>query len=54
MDAKFRLKQKLRKNARQDSSLAPGLAHVVAEDPYKEHLKNYISETDVSAGYRLS
>ena len=47
MDANFRAKNRIRAGEL-DRSLGPGLAYVVADDPYKEHLKSYVSEEDVS------
>ncbi|KAJ7201941.1 hypothetical protein B0H12DRAFT_1063385 [Mycena haematopus] len=49
MDANFRLKNKLRKNEHQDPSLGSGLGYFVEERAYKEHVKNYVAEKDVSS-----
>ncbi|KAJ6509365.1 hypothetical protein C8R47DRAFT_1208549 [Mycena vitilis] len=48
LDANFRLKNRLRSNEHQDPSLASGLGYFVEEQGYKEHLKNYVAEKDVS------
>ena len=54
LDANFRLKNRLRKNERWDPSLLAGLAYFVAEGPYKDHLKHYVAEVDVSGQDRHS
>ncbi|KAJ7084884.1 hypothetical protein B0H15DRAFT_951369 [Mycena belliarum] len=48
IDANFRLKSRLRANQRDDDPLGPGWGHLLEEPPYKEHLKNYVAEKDVS------
>jgi hypothetical protein len=48
MDANFRLKNRLRGNQRADLPLGAGWGHIVDEGPYKEHLKGYVGEKDVS------
>ncbi|KAJ7062990.1 hypothetical protein B0H15DRAFT_794749 [Mycena belliarum] len=48
MDANFRLKNRLRANAHVDLPLGDGWGHLVEEPPYKEHLKGYVAEKDVS------
>ncbi|KAJ7073296.1 hypothetical protein B0H15DRAFT_793030 [Mycena belliarum] len=48
MDANFRLKSRLRANQREDLPLGAGWGHLLNEEPYKEHLKGYITEKDVS------
>ncbi|KAJ7128209.1 hypothetical protein C8R43DRAFT_897228 [Mycena crocata] len=48
MDANFRMKSRLRKNARPDRPLGPGLGYMLNGEPYREHLKGYIGEKDVS------
>lgn len=48
MDANFRLTNRMRANEHDDVELGPGWGCMVDSAPYKEHLKNYISETDVS------
>ncbi|KAJ7601897.1 hypothetical protein DFH06DRAFT_1351890 [Mycena polygramma] len=49
MDANFRLKNRLRANEHQDPSLAPGKGYFCTPAPYKEHLKHYVAEKDVSS-----
>ncbi|KAJ6451528.1 hypothetical protein C8R47DRAFT_1229790 [Mycena vitilis] len=48
MDANFRLKNRIRANEREDLPLGSGWGHLVEEVPYKEHLKGYVAEKDVS------
>ncbi|KAJ7106119.1 hypothetical protein C8R43DRAFT_906260, partial [Mycena crocata] len=48
MDTNFRLKSRLRANQREDLPLGPGWGHLLNEGPYKEHLKDYVAEKDVS------
>ncbi|KAJ7029504.1 hypothetical protein C8F04DRAFT_1264960 [Mycena alexandri] len=48
MDANFRLKSRLRSNARDDPPLGDGWGHLVEEGPYKKHLRGYVAEKDVS------
>ncbi|KAF7329538.1 CxC2 domain-containing protein [Mycena kentingensis (nom. inval.)] len=48
MDANFRLKNRIRGNERPDPSLGSGLSYFVALDAYKEHLRHYVAEEDVS------
>ncbi|KAJ7106120.1 hypothetical protein C8R43DRAFT_963449 [Mycena crocata] len=48
MDANFRMKSRLRKNARMDNPLGPGLGYLVEGEPYADFLKDYIGEKDVS------
>ncbi|KAJ7717597.1 hypothetical protein B0H16DRAFT_1740547 [Mycena metata] len=48
MDANFRLKNRLRANERDDPPLGDGWGYIVEEKPYKEHLKGYVAEKDVS------
>jgi Kyakuja-Dileera-Zisupton transposase len=48
MDANFRLKNRMRVNDRTDPELGPGWAYFVGNKAYKKHLKNYVSEEDVS------
>ncbi|KAJ7571957.1 hypothetical protein C8J56DRAFT_1070458 [Mycena floridula] len=48
MDANFRMKNRLRKNARSDVPLGPGLGYQVPGHEYRKHLKNYVSEEDIS------
>ncbi|KAJ7816808.1 hypothetical protein B0H13DRAFT_1923357 [Mycena leptocephala] len=49
LDANFRLKNRLRANEHQDPSLGPGLGYFVDPGPYKEHLRHYVAEKDVSS-----
>ncbi|KAJ7065916.1 hypothetical protein B0H15DRAFT_926024 [Mycena belliarum] len=48
MDANFRLKSRLRANQHPDEPLGPGWGNLVHEPPYREHLRNYVAEKDVS------
>ncbi|KAF7968026.1 hypothetical protein HWV62_32158 [Athelia sp. TMB] len=48
MDANFRLTNRLRANEHDDPELGPGWGCTVAPAPYKEHLKNYVSEVDIT------
>ncbi|KAJ7694247.1 hypothetical protein B0H17DRAFT_1159285 [Mycena rosella] len=48
MDTNFRLKNRLWANERLDLLLGDGWGHLVQEPPYKEHLKGYVAEKDVS------
>lgn len=48
LDANFRLKNRFRADERPDPELGPGWAYFVENGPYLEHLKNYVSERDVS------
>ncbi|KAJ7038352.1 hypothetical protein C8F04DRAFT_1179974 [Mycena alexandri] len=48
MDANFRLKNRLRANERDDPPLADGWGYIVEDAPYKEHLRSYVAEKDVS------
>ncbi|KAJ7154943.1 hypothetical protein C8R43DRAFT_1126327 [Mycena crocata] len=48
MDANFRLKNRMRANEIDDPSLGPGWGYWVEPDAYKEHLKNYVNEKDIS------
>jgi hypothetical protein len=48
MDANFRLKNRLRVNAHDDPPLGSGWGYMVEDAPYKEHLRNYVAEKDVS------
>ncbi|KAJ6457197.1 hypothetical protein C8R47DRAFT_995822 [Mycena vitilis] len=49
MDANFRLKNRLRSNETQDPSLGSGKGYFVEQDGFKNHLKHYIAEKDVSS-----
>ncbi|KAJ7141828.1 hypothetical protein C8R43DRAFT_1131140 [Mycena crocata] len=48
MDANFRMKSGLRKNAQPDKPLGAGLGYMQDGEPYREHLKDYVAEKDVS------
>ncbi|KAJ7617990.1 hypothetical protein FB45DRAFT_756044 [Roridomyces roridus] len=49
LDANFRLKNRIRANEKDDPSLGPGQSYFVESEPYKEHLRNYVAEKDVSS-----
>lgn len=49
MDANFRLCNKLCTQERGNPELGPGWAYFVPPEEYKHHIKNYVSEKDVSA-----
>lgn len=46
-DANFRMKNRLRANARVDPPLGPGWGYQVEPEAYKTHLTNYVNEEDV-------
>ncbi|KAJ7164597.1 hypothetical protein C8R43DRAFT_1122474 [Mycena crocata] len=46
LDANFKLKNRLRANERHDPSLGPGWGAFVEPNGYREHLKNYVGESD--------
>ncbi|KAL1699668.1 hypothetical protein EV121DRAFT_283940 [Schizophyllum commune] len=48
MDANFRLKNRFRKNARSDAALSGGSGCFVEPQQFKQHLKGYVNEEDVS------
>ncbi|KAJ7060165.1 hypothetical protein C8F01DRAFT_1058798 [Mycena amicta] len=48
LDANFRLKNRIRGNERYDPSFGPGLGYFVETEAYKKHLRNYVSEHDIS------
>ncbi|KAJ7884955.1 hypothetical protein B0H13DRAFT_2235322 [Mycena leptocephala] len=48
MDANFRLKSRLRANEHANLPLGSGWGYLVEERLYKEHLKGYVAEKDVS------
>ncbi|KAF8170461.1 hypothetical protein K438DRAFT_1729650 [Mycena galopus ATCC 62051] len=48
LDANFRLKNRMRPNEHPDSSLGPGWGYFVEPERYREHLKNYVAEKDIS------
>ncbi|KAI4517304.1 hypothetical protein K525DRAFT_153413, partial [Schizophyllum commune Loenen D] len=49
LDANFRLKNRIRKNESDVGALGEGLGYFVATEPYKNHLRNYIKENDISS-----
>ncbi|KAJ6518235.1 hypothetical protein C8R47DRAFT_1031630 [Mycena vitilis] len=48
VDANFRLKNRMRTNEIDDPPLGPGWGYWVDDGPYKEHIKKYVNEKDVS------
>jgi hypothetical protein len=48
MDANFRLKNRIRANEHEDMVLGNRWGYLVEVGPYKEHLKGYVAEKDVS------
>lgn len=48
MDTNFRLKERMVSNDSRDPTLGQGLAYFVDRPPYIEHVKNYVSEEEVS------
>ncbi|KAF7321068.1 CxC2 domain-containing protein [Mycena chlorophos] len=48
VDANFRLKNRVRANEIHDPALGPGWGYWVEPVGYKEHVKKYISESDIS------
>ncbi|KAJ7278653.1 hypothetical protein C8J57DRAFT_1502496 [Mycena rebaudengoi] len=48
MDANFHLKNRIRKNEHYDPPTGSGWGHLVEEELYKTHLKDYVAEKDVS------
>lgn len=52
MDANFRLTNGYIKNELHDPSLGPGWGHIVEKALYEAHIKNYVSEGDVSRSAR--
>ncbi|KAJ7154647.1 hypothetical protein C8R46DRAFT_1227479 [Mycena filopes] len=49
LDANFKLKNRIRANEREDPSLGPGWGAFVEPTQYKEHLRGYVAENDVSS-----
>ncbi|KAJ7059368.1 hypothetical protein C8F01DRAFT_1255068 [Mycena amicta] len=47
MDSNFRMKNRIRANEIQDSTLGSGLGYFVEQGPYKTHISNYTTKTDV-------
>ncbi|KAJ7170643.1 hypothetical protein C8R43DRAFT_1120404 [Mycena crocata] len=48
VDVNFRLRNRIRKNEIDNASFGPGLGCLVDYEPYREHLKGYIAEKDIS------
>ncbi|KAJ6503118.1 hypothetical protein DFH09DRAFT_1252002 [Mycena vulgaris] len=48
VDANFRLKNRMRANEIDDPSLGPGWGYWVEPTGYKEHVKKYVNEKDIS------
>ncbi|KAJ7025067.1 hypothetical protein C8F04DRAFT_1269674 [Mycena alexandri] len=48
LDTNFKLKNRLRANKRYNPSLGPGWGAFVEPEAYREHLKNYVGESDIS------
>ncbi|KAJ7062237.1 hypothetical protein C8F01DRAFT_986513 [Mycena amicta] len=48
MDSNFRMKNRIRANEIQDPTLGSGLGYFVEQEPYKTHIRNYVTEPDVS------
>ncbi|KAJ7301784.1 hypothetical protein DFH08DRAFT_723840 [Mycena albidolilacea] len=48
IDANFRLKNRIRANELEDPPLGPGWGHWVEPKGYQEHVRNYVTETDIS------
>ncbi|KAJ7712961.1 hypothetical protein DFH07DRAFT_974842 [Mycena maculata] len=49
LDANFKLKSRIRANAHDDPLLGPGWESFVEPTVYKEHLRSYVAEKDVSS-----
>ncbi|KAJ7059326.1 hypothetical protein C8F01DRAFT_1255022 [Mycena amicta] len=49
IDANFRLKNRIRGNEKHDPSLGPGWGYFVESEAYKDHLRDYVAESDVSS-----
>ncbi|KAK7022477.1 CxC2 domain-containing protein [Favolaschia claudopus] len=49
VDANFRLRNRIRVNEIDDPSLGPGWGYFVEPNSYREHLKNYVNETEISS-----
>lgn len=47
MDANFRLTNRIIVGEHEDPEMGPGWAYNVNPGPYKDHVKKYVSETDV-------
>ncbi|KAJ7188428.1 hypothetical protein C8R46DRAFT_1205581 [Mycena filopes] len=49
LDANFKLKNRIRANARNDPALGAGHEYFVEPNTYREHLRNYVPEKDISS-----
>ncbi|KAJ7020541.1 hypothetical protein C8F04DRAFT_974156, partial [Mycena alexandri] len=49
LDANFKLKNRMRGNAKSDPPLGPGWEYFVEPKEYKKHLRNYVPEKDISS-----
>ncbi|KAJ7025068.1 hypothetical protein C8F04DRAFT_1212966 [Mycena alexandri] len=49
LDANFKLKNRMRANAKYDPPLGPGWEYFVEPQEYKKHLKSYVPEKDISS-----
>ncbi|KAJ7143232.1 hypothetical protein C8R46DRAFT_1046246 [Mycena filopes] len=49
LDANFKLKNRIRANARNDPALGAGHEYFVEPNAYREHLRNYVPEKDISS-----
>ncbi|KAJ7165262.1 hypothetical protein C8R46DRAFT_1220395 [Mycena filopes] len=48
LDANFKLKNRMRGNAKNDPPLGPGWEYFVEPEAYRKHLRNYVPEKDIS------
>lgn len=46
LDANFRLKRKAVSNEAADPALGPGIAYLVDDTAYKQHLEKYVEEKE--------
>ncbi|KAJ6459360.1 hypothetical protein C8R47DRAFT_1226636 [Mycena vitilis] len=49
LDANFKLKNRMRNKAKYDPALGPGWEYFVEPNAYREHLRNYVPEKDISS-----
>ncbi|KAJ7887149.1 hypothetical protein B0H13DRAFT_2342514 [Mycena leptocephala] len=49
LDANFKLKNRMRANAKDDPPLGPGWEYFVEPKAYREHLRKYVPEQDISS-----
>ncbi|KAJ7719661.1 hypothetical protein B0H16DRAFT_1336539, partial [Mycena metata] len=49
LDANFKLKNRMRANAKDDPPLGPDWEYFVEPKAYKKHLRNYVPEKDISS-----